>query len=404
MRPTQPSDQRRHVAQEVGRAACGAGADLLNDTWSGWDPKLAEVAGDFGVGLVCSHTGGMQPRTRVFRTAYADVMADVLDRTLSLAQRAMQAGVGPSRILIDPAHDFGKNTWHSLEISRRLAAMTATGWPVLMSVSNKDFVGEARARASRTAWRARWLSPGVAWLGARVFRAHHVGQTRQALDMVAAIKGDSQPARVLRGWSSNAAAGGSAVHAAAGDSAVHAAAGDSAVIIRAALCPSPPLLARELTGRDPLVSGLREACAEATARLVDADPDVIIIVGSASETSGWDSASRVDLSAFAPALEAGGTPGLPLSLGLGALLLDRAWRTPGRGSCRRSASASRRRAAPSSVTSSRRPGAAPPCSCWGTAVRAEPHRPGPLGRTRRPVRRPGRAGHPGWRPGRPDRG
>ncbi len=105
---------------------------------------------------------------------------------------------------------------------------------------------------------------------------------------------------------------------------MHAAPGGAAVIIRAALCPSPPLLARELTGRDPLVPGLREACAEVTARLVDADPDVIIVVGSASETSAWDSASRVDLSAFAPALEAGGTPGLPLSLGLGALLLDQA--------------------------------------------------------------------------------
>ena len=117
------------------------------------------------------------------------------------------------------------------------------------------------------------------------------------------------------------------MHAASGDPAVHAvhaASGDPAVIIRAALCPSPPLLARELTGRDPLVSGLREACAEVTARLVDADPDAIIVVGSASETSAWDSASRADLSAFAPALEAGGTPGLPLSLGLGALLLDQA--------------------------------------------------------------------------------
>jgi hypothetical protein len=96
------------------------------------------------------------------------------------------------------------------------------------------------------------------------------------------------------------------------------------VIIRAALCPSPPLLARDLTGRDPLVSGLREACAEVTARLVDTDPDVIIIVGSASETSGWDSTSRLDLAAFAPALRAGGPPDLPLSLGLGAFLLDQA--------------------------------------------------------------------------------
>ena len=46
------------------------------------------------------------------------------------------------RIVIDPAHDFGKNTYHSLEVTRRLPEMVATGWPVLVSLSNKDFVGE----------------------------------------------------------------------------------------------------------------------------------------------------------------------------------------------------------------------------------------------------------------------
>jgi dihydropteroate synthase len=51
---------------------------------------------------------------------------------------AVAAGVDRSRILINPAHDFGKNTWRSLEVTRRLAA---TGRPVLVSVSNKDFIG-----------------------------------------------------------------------------------------------------------------------------------------------------------------------------------------------------------------------------------------------------------------------
>lgn len=94
------------------------------------------------------------------------------------------------------------------------------------------------------------------------------------------------------------------------------------MITRAALCPSPPLLARELTGRDPLVAGLREACAEATAWLVRTGPDVIIVAGPAAETAEWDPEGRLDLSVFAPALGPNGKPGLPLSLGLGALLLD----------------------------------------------------------------------------------
>jgi dihydropteroate synthase len=190
-------DTWRH---EVAEAVCAAGADLLNDTWSGWDPELADVAAGSGAGLVCSHAGGLLPRTRPFRPAFADIMADVLDRTLTLAQRAARAGVDPSRILIDPAHDFGKNTWHSLEISRRLADMTATGWPVLVSVSNKDFVGETLGVPLEDRLAGTLAVTSVAaWLGARVFRAHNITETRQALDMVAAIKGDLPPARAVRG-------------------------------------------------------------------------------------------------------------------------------------------------------------------------------------------------------------
>ncbi len=190
-------DTWRH---EVGRAACEAGADLLNDTWGGWDPRLAEVAAASGAALVCSHAGGLPPRTRPFRVSYPDVMADVLDRTLALAGRAVRAGVDPARIVIDAAHDFGKNTWHSLELTRRLGEMTATGWPVLLSASRKDFVGETLGTGieDRLAGTLAVTAVG-AWLGARIFRAHDVLATRQALDMVAAIKGDLAPARTVRG-------------------------------------------------------------------------------------------------------------------------------------------------------------------------------------------------------------
>jgi len=69
---------------------------------------------------------------------------------------------------------------------------------------------------------------------------------------------------------------------------------------------------------------LRDACARAVAELVRADPEMVVVVGPAAETAEWDPDSRPDLSAYAPALGPGGRPGLPLSLGLGALLLDQA--------------------------------------------------------------------------------
>jgi dihydropteroate synthase len=191
------ADTWRH---EVGRAACAAGADLINDSWGGWDRRLAEVAAEFGVGLVCAHSGGQQPRTRPFRVAYADVMADVVAQTLQLAGRATQAGVDPAQIIIDAAHDFGKNTWHSLEVTRRLIEMTATGWPVLVSVSNKDFIGETLGVLVEERLAGTLATTAVcAWQGARIFRAHQVIQTRHVVDMVAAIRGDTVPARAVRG-------------------------------------------------------------------------------------------------------------------------------------------------------------------------------------------------------------
>jgi dihydropteroate synthase len=185
---------------EVGREVCAAGADLLNDAWGGHDPGLAEVAADFGAALVCTHTGGLAPRTPPHRESYVDVVQAAVEDTVALAEKAVAAGVDRHSILVDPAHDFGKNTWHSLELTRRLDEMTATGWPVLVSLSNKDFVGEALDRPVGERLVGTLAATAVsAWHGARVFRVHEVSETRQLLDMVASIKGTREPARVVRG-------------------------------------------------------------------------------------------------------------------------------------------------------------------------------------------------------------
>ena len=185
---------------EVGDAACAAGADVINDAWGGWDPELAAVAAAHDAALVCTHAGGAEPRTRPHRVEYDDVMADVLARTVALAERAVDLGVSPDSVLIDPGHDFGKNTRHSLEVTRRLGEMVATGWPVLVSLSNKDFVGETLDRPLGERLLGTLATTSVsAWLGARVFRAHNVAETRQTLDMVASIRGTRPPARTVRG-------------------------------------------------------------------------------------------------------------------------------------------------------------------------------------------------------------
>lgn len=177
---------------EVGRAVADAGADLLNDAWGGADPGLARVAADRGLGLVCSHAGGLAPRTRAARPRYADVVAEVARYVTRQARRAVAAGVRPDAILIDPAHDFGKDTRHSLELTRRLDVLVATGWPVLAAVSNKDFIGEALGLPLIERAEGTVATLAIcAWHGARVFRVHDVAAARQALAAVALLRDGS---------------------------------------------------------------------------------------------------------------------------------------------------------------------------------------------------------------------
>ena len=179
----------------VGRAACEAGADLLNDAWEGADPGLAVVAAEHGAALVCSHAGGLPPRTDPHRVAYDDVVADVVATVTGLADRALAAGVRADGILVDAAHDFGKNTYHSLEITRRLDELVATGWPVLVAVSNKKFLGEVLDVDKDGRLEATLAATAIsAWHGAQVFRAHQVAATRRVLDTVGAIRGTRAPA------------------------------------------------------------------------------------------------------------------------------------------------------------------------------------------------------------------
>lgn len=185
---------------EVARAVCREGADVLNDAWGGADPGLVDVAAEHGAAVICTHTGGVQVRTRPHRIEYDDVVAAAITDTVAYAERAMAAGVPRESLVIDPAHDFGKNTFHSLEITRRLGEMVATGWPVLVSLSNKDFVGESLDLPVGERLVGTLATTAVCALaGARIYRVHEVVETRQVVDMVATIAGRRPPTRAIRG-------------------------------------------------------------------------------------------------------------------------------------------------------------------------------------------------------------
>lgn len=188
----------------VADRACAAGADIVNDTWGGADPELVDVAARHGAGLVCSHTGGAVPRTRPFRVEYGTtargVVDDVVAEVTTAAERAVAAGVAKDAILIDPTHDFGKNTHHGLTLLRHVEDLVKTGWPVLMALSNKDFVGETLGVGLTERLEGTLAATALAAAaGAAMFRVHEVGPTRRVLDMVASIQGVRPPARTVRG-------------------------------------------------------------------------------------------------------------------------------------------------------------------------------------------------------------
>ena len=158
------------------------------------------LAAAHGAGIVCTHAGGLKPRTRPHRVEYDDVVGHVIQSVTDLAQLAVDAGVDRSSIIIDPGHDFGKNSHHSMLVTRRLDELVETGWPVLVALSRKDFIGEALDLPPDDRLEGTLAATAVsAWLGARVFRAHDVEATTRVLRAVAAIRGTANLAAVKRG-------------------------------------------------------------------------------------------------------------------------------------------------------------------------------------------------------------
>lgn len=179
---------------------CAGLVDLVNDTWAGYDPELVDVAAQLGAGYVVSHSGGLPPRTDPHHTHYDNVLTDVLDTLRKGAVRALEAGIPPERILVDPTLDFGKTTLHSLELVAQTSQIVALGFPVLMAISRKDFIGETLDLNADERLEGTLAATAVAaWLGATVFRAHDVRETRRVVDMVASLRGDRPPAKIERG-------------------------------------------------------------------------------------------------------------------------------------------------------------------------------------------------------------
>lgn len=178
---------------EVAEAAVAAGADVINDTNGLREPGMAEVAARTGASVVVTHSLG-GPGRRVFRPSYADVVAEVRDFLRERVAAVLEAGVAADRVVVDPGHDLNKNTYHSLELMRRLEEITALGHPTLVALSNKDFIGETldRPKGERT---EGTIAANVLAIvkGARIVRVHDVPAAVAAVRMTEAMLGWRAP-------------------------------------------------------------------------------------------------------------------------------------------------------------------------------------------------------------------
>ncbi|MRG61011.1 dihydropteroate synthase [Agromyces sp. CFH 90414] len=179
---------------EVARAALAAGAHVINDTTGIHDPAMADVVAEAGAVVVITHSLA-KPRTPLPSPRYDDVVGEVAAFLRERVALAESRGVASDRIIVDPGHDLNKHTLDSLELTRRLREVTALGYPTLVALSNKDFVGESLGRRDRSRRVEGSIAAAVYCVlqGARIVRVHNVRETVDAMRMVEAIEGWREP-------------------------------------------------------------------------------------------------------------------------------------------------------------------------------------------------------------------
>lgn len=178
---------------EVARAAIAAGAHVVNDTTGLHDPGMADVVAETGATVVVTHSLAA-PRTPYPSPTYGDVVDEVVAFLRDRVAFAEGRGVASDRIVVDPGHDLNKNTPDSLELTRRLGEVTALGYPTLVALSNKDFIGESLGRDQHQRVEGSIAAAVYCVLrGARIVRVHNVRETVDAMRMVEAIEGWREP-------------------------------------------------------------------------------------------------------------------------------------------------------------------------------------------------------------------
>ncbi len=182
----------------VARAAIAAGASIVNDVSGLRDPEMAEVCARSGAALVVMHTRAAPKQRMQDPDLYGDIVLEVLDFLEERTALALSAGIPRERILVDPGPDFAKTPAQTVELLANVSSLHALGYPLLMAISRKDFIGALTGRAprERLAGTLASLAHGVD-AGAHMFRVHDVAAAADYLTVQAALAREFVPSRDL---------------------------------------------------------------------------------------------------------------------------------------------------------------------------------------------------------------
>lgn len=171
----------------VMRAACAAGAEMINDVGALRAEGAVEAARDAGAAVCLMHMQG-EPRTMQQAPRYGEVVREVADFLRERADAAQAAGIARERIVIDPGFGFGKTATHNLRLLARLPALCALGYPMLVGLSRKSTLGQVTGRAVGDRQAAGVAAAALAVArGARIVRTHDIAVTVDAVKLAQAV-------------------------------------------------------------------------------------------------------------------------------------------------------------------------------------------------------------------------
>ncbi len=173
---------------EVAAAALEAGADLLNDiSGLSHDPRMARLAAERGVPVIVMHMRG-SPQTMQELARYGDTVSEVIRELRAAVRAAIEAGVSPQRIIVDPGIGFSKKAEDNLRVLKHLPSFASLGFPLLVGLSRKSFLGQLTGRPVEERLAATIAAHALAVQGgADILRVHDVAEAVETVKVVEAV-------------------------------------------------------------------------------------------------------------------------------------------------------------------------------------------------------------------------